>query len=157
MEDLGKLLGVLGAIFTASQGIVEQLKGRWPWLGQKLDDPLQEQKRQLRVLMINAIVAALLAGIAAVDVFSLLGLDAAFAGLKTAHWGLYLLLNMIAVGLMSTFGSPFLHEILDILIEFKRQIQLQNQMSEFHLLEAPMGGPEKREKRDQKDVSASGG
>ncbi|MGI9953272.1 hypothetical protein V3F56_12995 [Moorellaceae bacterium AZ2] len=134
MENLGKLLGILGAIFTAAQGIVEQLKARWPWLGQKLDDPVLEKKRQLRVLIVNAIVAAILAGIAAVDVLGLLGLDAAFAGFKTSYPGLYLLLNMITVGLMSTFGSPFLHEILDILIEFKRNIRLRNQMSEFHLL-----------------------
>ncbi|MBE3581534.1 MAG: hypothetical protein IMW96_07890 [Thermoanaerobacteraceae bacterium] len=137
MDDLSQLLGILGAIFAAAQGIVEQLKGRWPWLGQKLDDPVLEKRRQLRVLLANAIVSALLAGIAAVDVFGLLGLGAAFAGIKTSYPGLYLLLNMIAVGLMSTFGSPFLHEILDILIEFKRSIRIRNQVSEFSSSQAP--------------------
>lgn len=128
MDDLGQLLGILGAIFAASQGIVEQLKGRWPWLGQKLDDPVLEKRRQLRVLVVNAIVSALLAGMTAVDVLILLGVGAAFAGIKVSYPGLYLLLNMIAVGLMSTFGSPFLHEILDILIEFKRNIRSRNHM-----------------------------
>ncbi|GFN23508.1 hypothetical protein [Thermanaeromonas sp. C210] len=137
MDDLSQLLGILGAIFAAAQGIVEQLKGRWPWLGQKLDDPVLEKRRQLRVLLANAIVSALLAGIAAVDVFGLLGLGAAFAGIKTSYPGLYLLLNMIAVGLMSTFGSPFLHEILDILIEFKRSIRIRNQVSEFSSSQTP--------------------
>lgn len=134
MEDLSKLLAILGAIFAAAQGIVEQLKARWPWLGQKLNDPVQEQKRQLRVIIVNAIIAAILTGIAAVDVFGLLGLDAAFAGLKASYPGLYLLLNMTTVGLLSTFGGPFLHEILDILIEFKRNIRIRNEMAEFHLL-----------------------
>lgn len=129
----------MGAIFAATQGIVEQLKARWPWLGKEEADPIKEEKRRTRVLLVSAVVAALLAGMAAVDVFGLLGINGLLSALKVSHPGLYRLLNMIVVGLLSTFGSPFLHEILDILIEFKQHIRLRNQDAELRLLKISSG------------------
>ncbi|MEW8957562.1 MAG: hypothetical protein AB2448_00420 [Moorella sp. (in: firmicutes)] len=135
MEDLSRFFTVIGAVFAAAKGITDQVKARWPWLGEPRDDPQAEKQRELWVIIFNAVIAALLAGMASIDVFALLGLNA-FSGLKAAYPGLYSLINMVAVGLMSTFGSPFLHEILSILIEFKENIRLRNQMATLQLLPA---------------------
>ncbi|GEA19513.1 hypothetical protein [Moorella sp. E306M] len=135
MEDLSRFFAVIGAVFAAAKGITDQVKVRWPWLGEPRNDPREEKQRELWVILFNAVIAALLAGMAAIDVFALMGLNA-FAGLKAAYPGLYLFINMVAVGLMSTFGSPFLHEILSILIEFKENIRLRNQMATLQLLPA---------------------
>ncbi|MGI9861516.1 hypothetical protein SDD30_09050 [Moorella naiadis] len=133
MGDLSRFFTVIGAVFAAAKGITDQFKARWPWLGEPLDNPQAEKKRELRVIIFNAIVAAILAGLASIDVFALLGLNA-FAGLKAAFPALYLIINMVTVGLMSTFGSPFLHEILSILIEFKENLRLHNQQATLQLL-----------------------
>ena len=128
MEDLGRFFTIIGAIFVASNAITDQFKARWPWLGKPLDEPAEEKIRELRVILFNAFIAALLAGMLTVDVFALLGLNA-FANLKIAYPTFYLLVNMVAVGLMSTFGGPFLYEILMILIELKESIRLRNRMA----------------------------
>lgn len=128
MEELSRFFTIMGAIFVASSAITDQFKARWPWLGKPLDNPQEEKKRELRVILFNAIIAALLAGMVSVDVFALLGLDA-FAGLKIAYPALYLLVNMLAVGLMSNFGSTFLYEILKILVELRESIRLRNRMA----------------------------
>ncbi|MCG0278190.1 MAG: hypothetical protein L5656_06625 [Thermanaeromonas sp.] len=143
MDDIQRFLTIMGAIFAATQGIVEQLKARWPWLGKEEADPVKEEKRKTRVLLTSAVVAALLAGMAAVDVFAMLGINGVLAAFKAAHPTLYRLLNMVTVGLLSTFGSPFLHEILDILIEFKQHIRLRNQDAELKLLKLPSGDKDK--------------
>ncbi|MDN5362542.1 MAG: hypothetical protein PWP70_1589 [Moorella sp. (in: firmicutes)] len=145
MEDLSRFFTVIGAVFAAAKGITDQFKARWPWLGEPLDNPQAEKKRELRVIIFNAIIAAILAGMASIDVFALLGLNA-FAGLKAAFPALYLIINMVAVGLMSTFGSPFLHEILSILIEFKENIRLHNQQATLQLLPVKKREPVVREK-----------
>ncbi|BCV21293.1 hypothetical protein [Moorella sp. Hama-1] len=145
MEDLSRFFTVIGAVFAAAKGITDQFKARWPWLGEPLDNPQAEKKRELRVIIFNATVAAILAGLASIDVFALLGLNA-FAGLKASFPALYLIINMVAVGLMSTFGSPFLHEILSILIEFKENIRLHNQQATLQLLPVKKREPVVREK-----------
>ncbi|WP_258360580.1 hypothetical protein [Moorella sulfitireducens (nom. illeg.)] len=133
MEDLSRFLTIMGAVFAAATGIADQIKARWPWLGEPREDPREEKRRELWVIIINAVIAALLAGMASIDVFALLGLNA-FNGLKAAYPGLYLFINMVAVGLMSTFGGPFLHEILEILLEFKKNIRLRNRMGTLQFL-----------------------
>lgn len=135
MEDLSRFFTVIGAVFAAAKGITDLFKARWPWLGEPLDNPQEEKKRELRVVLFNALISALLAGFASIDVFNLLGLNA-FAGLKATIPALYLLINMLAVGLMATFGSPFLHELLSILIEFKENLRLRNQAATLQLLPA---------------------
>jgi len=145
MGDLSRFFTVIGAVFAAAKGITDQFKVRWPWLGEPLDNPQAEKKRELRVIIFNAIVAAILAGMASIDVFALLGLNA-FTGLKAAFPALYLIINMVAVGLMSTFGSPFLHEILSILIEFKENLRLHNQQATLQLLPVKKSEPVREEK-----------
>lgn len=135
MDEFARFFTVIGAVFAAARGITDQVKARWPWLGEPRDDPGEEKRRELRVILFNAIIAAFLAGMASIDVFALLGLNA-FAGLKAAYPVLYTLINMVAVGLMSTFGSPFLHELLTILIEFKEHLRLRNRMAALQLLPA---------------------
>ena len=145
MGDLSRFFTVMGAIFAAAKGITDLFKARWPWLGAPLDNPGEEKRRELRVVLFNALIAAILAGFASIDVFALLGLNS-FAGLKDTLPALYLVINMLAVGLMSTFGSPFLHEILSILIEFKENIRLRNQQATLQLLPVKKSEPARWEK-----------
>ncbi len=139
MDDLSRFFAVIGAVFAAAKGITDQFKARWPWLGEPLDNPQAEKKRELRVIIFNAIIAAILAGMASIDVFALLGLNV-FADLKAAYPALYLLINMATVGLLSTFGSPFLHEILTILIEFKEHLRLRNRQATLQPLPVKKSG-----------------
>ncbi|MDK2821626.1 MAG: hypothetical protein PWP31_1591 [Clostridia bacterium] len=133
MGDLNHFFTVIGAIFSTSVGITDLLKSYFPWLGKPLDDPDKEKKREQRVILVNATIAAILTGVASIDVFSLLGLNS-FSNLKITYPYIYLFINMIAVGVMSIFGSPFLHELITILMEFKKSIRIKNQLSSIQLL-----------------------
>ena len=135
MNNYGDFLLVMGAICPASESLTDLIKARWTWLGQPRPHPQEEKLRQRAIVFISAAIAALLATFASVDVFGLLGLEA-LAGLRASLPWLYTLLNMICVALLASLGAPLLHEVLSILIEFRRNICLRNQMIQWQLLES---------------------
>lgn len=117
MQDLMEFMIVFTALSASSQAVTEQIKRRTHWLDQPCRSPGDENRRQMAVHILAALVGAVLAYFTGVNLFDFVNVKPVWQG-----WGApwEAVLNSASAGMLVAYGGPLFDEVLGAVREVKK-------------------------------------